>query len=85
MVGRDYKVDIVGMVNSWQIVNVAFVIVSSSLCLAEFREGRDGMLCAVHFLVMIVETTIAGGDLSALDMSTWNGCALAVPNRLFLR
>ena len=83
----DYKVDVVGMMNSWQIVKGAFIdiVVWSLLRLAEFREGRDGMLCAVHFLVMIVETTIAGGDLSALDMSTWNGCALAGPNRLFLR
>jgi hypothetical protein len=42
----------------------------SLLCLAEFREGGNGTLYVVRFLAAMVETTVAGSDLSAFDMST---------------
>jgi hypothetical protein len=63
----------------------AFIVAWSLLRLAEFREGRNGMLYVVRFLATMVEATVAGSDLSAFDMSTWDGCALADLNHLFLR
>jgi len=69
MVGRDYKVDIVGMINSWQIVNAAFVVALSLLRLAEFREGRNRMLYVVSLLQTGVLAAITRSDLSALDVS----------------
>ena len=54
MVGRDYKVDIVEMINSWQIVNRAFIVAWSLLRLAELREGRNRMLYVMPLLPMAV-------------------------------
>jgi len=48
----------------------AFIAAWSLLRLVEFREGRNGAVYVVRFLATVVETTIAGGDLSALDMGT---------------
>lgn len=62
----------------------AFVVPWSLLRLAEFREGRNGSLCLMCLLTTVVKATISGSDLSTFDMSTWDGCALADPNHLFL-
>lgn len=61
--------DIAGMINSWRIIKRAFIVAYSLLRLAEFREGRNGTLYVVRFLAAVVETTIAGSDLSAFDVS----------------
>jgi len=81
MAERDYKVDIVGMIDSWQIVKRAFIPAWSLLRLAEFREGRNGMLYVVRFLAMAVEATITGSDLSAFDMSA-KTAVVALKDRL---
>jgi len=59
----------------------AFIIASSLLRLAEFREGRNRLLNVVCFLATVVETTISGSDLSAFDMST-QAAVITLKNRL---
>ena len=61
-----------GMINSWRIMKEAFIdiVTWSLLRLAEFREGRDGLLYTAPFLATVGEATIAGSDLSTFDMST---------------
>jgi len=70
MAGRYYKVGVVGMINSWQIVNTAFTAAhdQSLLRLAEFLEGRNGMLYVVPLLPVAVETAITRSNLSAFDV-----------------
>lgn len=57
------------MIGSWQIVKGAFITIRSSLRFAEFRERGNRMLYMVGFLAASAETTIAGSDLTALDVS----------------
>jgi len=66
----DYNVDIVGMINSWRVVNRAFIVASSLLRLAEFRKGGNRLLYLRFFLAAVVKATISRGDFSTFDMDT---------------
>jgi len=63
----------------------AFIVARSLLRLAQFREGRNRLLYVGRFLATVVMATTPGGDLSAFDVNTCNGCALAGLTRLFPR
>jgi len=80
----DYKVDIMGMINSWQFVKRAFIVAWSLFRLAEFREGRNGLSYVTRFLATVVESTISRSDLSAFDVSTWDGSTSETLNHLSL-
>lgn len=66
----DYRVDIMGMINSWRVMKGAFVVALSLLRFTEFRKGRHGVLYVVRFLETFVEATVSGSNVSAFDVST---------------
>jgi hypothetical protein len=65
--------DIMGMTNSWQFMKRAFVWAWSLLRFTEFRKGRNGVLDVMRFLGAVAEATISRSNVSAFDMSTWDG------------
>jgi hypothetical protein len=75
----DYRMDIMGMINSWRVMKGALVVAWSLLGFTEFRKGRNGMLYVVRFLEAVVEATISGSNVSAFDVSAWDGYASEDP------
>jgi len=62
-------------------VKRSFIVAWSLLGFDEFRKGGNRMLYVVWFLVMAVETTISGGDISTFDVST-ETAVIALESRL---
>jgi len=66
----NYRMDIMGMINSWRVMRGAFVVAWSLLGFTEFWKGRNGVLYVVWLLEAVFEAAISGSNVSAFDVST---------------